>query len=237
MERRESRSATGKIARVDNRQTKQMIVANAYLNDGGEAVAFIDESYLAPSFEIASKSSPFYLMTAYVIPRADLASMRSDLEEDFGSFWHSTQEHRSGEGRERIRAFATYVGGGDEAIIVSLLCPVDEADGDAEGARAKCFSELLSALSSGEHCPRVTLAVFEERKFMNQRAADGATVKAAYRDGVIPRGFRVLPTSPSIEPLLWLPDVVSFALYQRQARTGFDYANAFEARVIELRVK
>jgi len=222
---------------VNIRQTQQGILATAYKNDGGDAVAYIDESYLAPSFDIKSKSQPFYLMTAYVVPKSDLDTMRDDLSNEFGSFWHSTQEHQSEEGRARIGAFASYVAEGREAIIVSLLCPVDESDGDAEKARAECFSALLNALASGEHCGRVTLAVFEERKYQNQRSADLATVKAAIRDKVIPRGLRVLPTSPSVECLLWLPDLVSFALYQRQAQTGFDYASGFSERIVELSVK
>ena len=221
---------------MDVRDTKRSIVASAFSNDGGDAVAFIDESYFAPSFEVKSRAEPFYLMTAYVVPKADLQNMRDDLE-DFGPFWHSTEEHQSDEGRERIAEFANYVGEGSEAIIVSLLCPVAKDDGNAELARRACFRELLAALASGEHCARVTLAVFEERKFEKQRAADASTIKSALKDGLVPRGFHALPTSPSFECLLWLPDLVSFALYQRQVQSGFTYAAAFSDRVVELRVK
>ncbi|MCW3038314.1 MAG: hypothetical protein JWM31_219, partial [Solirubrobacterales bacterium] len=78
----------------------------------------------------------------------------------------------------------------------------------------------------------VALVIFEERRHMSQRNADERTIKEARRADEIPRSMSVRPASPSDERLLWLPDLVSFALYQRQARTGHNYAEAFYDRVV-----
>lgn len=212
---------------------KRTQLQNAYANNRGAAVAFIDESYLGPSFDVQTPVTAFYLMTAYVIPVDLIEPMRGDLPEVVdANYWHSTNEHRDEAGRERIREFTRYVGEGDEAVVVALQRPIEPTDTNGETARRACWQALLPALASGEHCDPISLAIFEERKYQSQRNADEMSVKQLRRDGLIPRTMQVLATSPSYERLLWLPDVVSFALYQSYGAARYDYAEPFVQRVV-----
>jgi hypothetical protein len=211
-------------------QVKIRQLTSAYDNDRGNVVAYIDETYLAPSRMLGPV--PFYYATAFVIEKRDQQPMRDDLVAIVGKeFWHTTQAHQSEEGRAKIRELADYIGEGTDAIVVAKKCPVDVFDRDAERARAECMTSLLSALSCGAHCETVSLAIFEERKFMPQRNADESTIKAARRGGLIDRNMRVLPTSPTYERLLWLPDVVSFALYQQATNSGHDYLTPYRGNI------
>lgn len=208
------------------------MLREAYRSDASQAVAFVDESYLAPGSQVGGR--PFYLMVAYVVPVEDLEGMRRDLPSVVQStYWHSTEAHRSEEGLVRLREFADYIGEGGESIVVAVEVDAEAMTEDA--ARESCFIRLLQALGSGEVCEPVTLVVFEERKYMNQRGFDQAVVKRARASGAIPRTVRVLPMSPSVEKLLWLPDLVAYAL--NHLRTGRDTSMAapFLSRVVEVR--
>lgn len=214
---------------------KKTLLLKAYENNRGSSVAFIDESYLAPSFSIGTSAPTFYLMTAYVIAVEELEPMRDDLHDLVGGdYWHSTNSHRSPAGQEKIREFTSFVGDGDEALIVALQRPIDSRDSNGEVARSECWRALLPVLSGGNYCDPVSLAIFEERKFQKQRNADEMSIKTVRNDGLIPRTMQVCPTSPTYERLLWLPDVVSFALYQSYGAVRTDYAQPFADRVIEI---
>lgn len=216
-------------------EAKKSLLRHAYENNRGTSVAFIDESYLAPSFEISARTRPFYLMTAYVIPVDELEVMRDELPEIVGAkYWHSTNSHRDAIGREQILKFTRYVGDGNEPLIVALQRPIAPEDSDGELARRDCWQALLPALSGGQHCDPVSLAIFEERKFQSQRNADEMSIKHTRNADLIPRTMQVHPSSPTYEPLLWLPDVVSFALYQSYSAVRADYAEPFAGRVIEI---
>lgn len=208
---------------------KQLV--DAYANHNGKCVAYIDESYVAPSSDRGTRRT-FYLITAYVIDVDWIEEIRDALPTIVGAnFWHSTDSHRTEEGKQKIRSFANYVGEGDEPVIVSMQRPIDISDSDGEAARRSCFKNLLSLLASGTHCNTVELAIFEERKYASQRNADARTVSDAIRESLIPRSMRVLATSPTYEKLLWLPDIVSFALYHDHFETQFEYAQPFRSRV------
>lgn len=216
--------------------TRMLLLSQAYANNTGDLVAFIDESYASPSFGFPPAST-FYLATAYVIPVKDLNARRSDLPTVIdGNFWHSTEAHQSEGGRAKIARLINYIADGDETIIVAAKKPIDVKDSDGEIARQLCLTELLSALSHGRSCDPVALAILEERKFNSQKNADQRTVTAARTSGQIDRHMRVLPTSPSTEWLLWLPDVVSFALYQQFAGRSNEYAGPISGRVQLIRV-
>lgn len=220
---------------MDQRELRRAALEHAYAGNQGTSVAFIDESYLAPAFGVTTSSEPFYIMAAFVVPVGSIDVMRDDIEDVVGAkYWHSTEAHRTDHGQELILDFTGYIGEGDEPVIVTLRRPIHEEDSDGEVARGDCMRALLAALSSGDHCDPISLAIFEERKFATQRNADEATIKAARADGVIPRHMHVMPMSPTYERLLWLPDVASFALYQHQAGVRSDYALPFYERVIEI---
>lgn len=104
---------------------RMLLLSHAYANNTGDLVAFIDESYAAPSFGFALAST-FYLATAYVIPVKDLDAMRSDLPGVIdGNFWPSTEAHQSEGGREKIARLINYIANGDETIIVAAMKPID----------------------------------------------------------------------------------------------------------------
>lgn len=217
-------------------EVRKQLLSQAYANNTGGVVAYIDESYLAPSFAF-SGASAFYLATAYVIPTEDLDAIRSDLPGVIGgSFWHSTEAHQSEAGREKIVRLIDYIAEGDERVIVAVKKPINDTDGDGERARQQCLTELLSALSRGLACDPVSLAILEERKFSNQKAADQKTISLARSDTKIDRHMRVLPTSPSAERLLWLPDVVSYAFYRQWAGLQSNYAEPLTGRVTLIEV-
>lgn len=222
---------------VTQAEVRELLLSQAYANNTGDVVAFIDESYLAPSFGFPGATT-FYLAAAYVIPIEDLDTIRSDLPGVVDStFWHSTEAHQSEVGRERIAHLISYIAEGDETIIVAAKNPIDASDGDGEIARQQCLTELLSVLSSGLVCDPVSLAILEERKFGSQKAADQKTITLARAGGHIDRHMRVLPTSPSAERLLWLPDVVAFALYRQWAGAQGDYVGPISDRVRLIEVK
>jgi hypothetical protein len=171
-------------------------------------------------------------VSAYVIPVADLDPLREDLLDLVGAaYWHSTEAHMTADGQAKLLELAEYVGAGDEPVIVAARQPIDSDDVNGERARAECLTALLGALASGEFCEPTSLVVFEERKFASQRNADERTIKAARAANLIPRNMQVLPSSPTYEKLLWLPDIVCFALYQSMSRKGRAYVSPFEKRI------
>ncbi len=213
------------------KEARELLLSQAYANNTGNVVAFIDESYAAPSsgYPVATT---FYLATAYIVPIIDLDAMRSELPDITGStFWHSTEAHQTEDGRENISRLIDYIVEGDETIIVAAKSPIDVEDGDGEQSRQQCLTELLSTLSNGRLCDPVALAILEERKYNSQKNADEKTISVARKTERIDRHMRVLPASPSAERLLWLPDVVSFALYQEFAKNERDYSEPISDRV------
>lgn len=208
-------------------------LSEAYRNNAGTHVAFVDESYLAPGFAGGAQTSPFYVMTAYVIPVPDLDIMRRDIIDISGRrFWHSTQAHQSRDGREKLRELTRYIGEGTEPLVVSVLLETFGALFDAENAREACFCRLLDSLARGEHCAPVSLVVFEERKHQTDRNFDARIVSRARAQGLVPRSMHVMPMSPSVEPLLWLPDVVSFAVNHQLSARQLAYVRPFVERLI-----
>jgi hypothetical protein len=219
---------------VGIKEVREIQLADAYTNSKGASVAYIDESYVAPAAAIDTVA-PFYLVTAYVIPADWQEDIREALPEVVGAnYWHSTQAHQSDDGREKIRHFAEYIAEGNEPVIVSMQKEISATDADGEKARSNCFKHLLAALAGGNHCDEIDLAIFEERKYATQRNADARTISEARSEGMIPRTMRVLPTSPSFERLLWLPDLVSFALYRSHSAHQHDYVEPFKERITTL---
>lgn len=215
-----------------NTSIKRTMLQERYRNAGQKDIAYIDESYLAPNAHHA-QSDTFYLMTACVLSAAVLEPIRLDLDSIIEEgYWHTTDAQRDPQLRPKVQELCDYiaVGGDEERIIVTVQSPIDPADTDAEEARARCFEELLVSLA--ELNPTVGLAVYEERRFQKQRSADERTIKQARRRSPSARALATFAASPSDEHLLWLPDVVSFALYQRHGATRWShYATPFIERV------
>lgn len=219
---------------MTEREVRKAQLASAYANNGGSCVAFVDESYLTPSFAAAQGSESLYLMAAYIVPVDDLDTMRDELPNVVGAtYWHSTEANQSAAGRDRIGDLTTYIGEGTETIVVCIRRPVAKGDVNGELARRAVFTELLRALGRGHHCAPVSLVVFEERKGTKNRNADAKTIREARSDESV-RSMHVLPMSPAAERLLWLADMASFALYQRHAKGRGECAAPFIERVREV---
>lgn len=211
------------------------LLTEAYRNNAGSHIAFVDESYLTPGFAVDTTIPPFYVMTAYVIPVTELDIMREDIVELSGRrFWHSTEAYRSEDGREKLRSFTRYIGDGSEPLIVSVQLDVSASDFEADRSREACFRRLLQALAMGEHCDPISLVVFEERKHQSDRNFDARIISRARSEGLIPRTIRVMPMSPAVEPLLWLADVVSFAVNHELSARERSFLKPFAERLITI---
>jgi len=204
--------------------TKKTLLENAYSRlGGGSYVAFVDESYVIP--EISNENASFYILTAYIAPVRLHSAVRDDLVAIVDDeYWHTTEAHVAGKG-ELIHDLCRYIseGGDDEAILIALKAPIsDSVDGDEE-ARKACFASLLGELHSGARVPRTQLVVVEERRHQGQRAADVKAVKDIRATGAIGQ-IVVHFTSPSVERLLWVPDIVSFAQNHKERGVPSGYA-------------
>lgn len=208
------------------------LLQRAYAANKLPHVAYIDESYLLPSNRFAQ--TPFYVVTAYIAPCADLNFIRSDLQKIVGgTYWHTTDAHRDEARRPVIEELCRYIGEGkdDERIVISVKRPIEVVDSDGELARKHCLTELFAALSAGAICHQVALAVMEQRKDQKHRNADAATIKAARASGRIDRNMHVVPLSPTIESLLWVPDVASFAVNHLYRGPEFNYVANFKHKI------
>lgn len=205
-------------------ETRRRLLGSAYerLKDDS-FVAFVDESYVVP--ENAHGSKTFYIATAYVAPVGIHEDVRADLAHIVdGDYWHTTEAHTAGNS-EKIHELCAYISeaGPDEGFLLAIKSPMGEGGEADEEARVACLTALLSQLHSGTMVPRPALVVIEERRHQGQRAKDAKTIKAIRRDGLI-GNMVVVFTSPSIESLLWVPDIVSFAQNHRERGIDTNYA-------------
>ncbi|RAN79366.1 hypothetical protein B5P43_15780 [Bacillus sp. SRB_336] len=201
---------------MDIQRTRHLTLQNAYSRCGSAAVAFLDESFRGPDEHTGE--SPFYLMTAVVVEKNDMEAIRKDLGEIAdGSYWHTTEAYQTNTGAERIMSMLQYLADGDEPLVVALRRGLDETVRTLEEARALCLTKLASTLSASAQDRRTDLLVLEERKNRDLRGLDEKTIRAARSSGAVPRNLVFHQTSPSCERLLWLPDLVSFALRREVA--------------------
>ncbi|NLE81840.1 MAG: hypothetical protein GX610_20120 [Rhodococcus sp.] len=209
-------------------QAKGDILAEAYRRSRGP-VAYLDESYQVPDPNNPGAKT-FYLFSAVVVERDAMAELRVGLRRIAGStWWHTTAALQHAEGQRRTRDMLSFLADGFEACVIAHRIPVSVHDHTAEEARRACYRGLATDLTTeipGEWAP-VELIVLEERNTMNLRGKDKKNHNELVAEKLIPRNARLLQTSPGIERLLWLPDLVS-AAYRRtithrdHTRTLFD---------------
>ncbi len=196
-------------------QTPQQQLSDLYDRAQGTMVAFIDESYRAPSQAIGGGS--FYLLTAVLFPRAHLDAIRTSLETlSGGGRWHTTDEAQTELGRERIIKMSAQIAKCG-AVVVAIQDSIPAGDKNAEAARERCFEVLLSQLCGSGSLDPDGLVVFERRRDSHQRNSDNATIRSLRREGRIPQSLLVHPASPADETLLYAPDIAAWAL--RRAHT------------------
>lgn len=208
------------MAQSRTNETQRLIVESAYKRLKDDAfVAFVDESYVAP--ENAHGSKTFYIATAYVAQVKVHAGVRSDRNVIVGgTYWHTSESHAAGDSA-KIQELCKYISdaGESEAFLLAIKTPIANVANTDEKAREECLTALLSQLHLGQLVPRPQLVVAEERRHGGQRNADERTIKAIRRQNLIGT-MRVLFTSSSVESLLWVPDIVSFA--QNHSERGID---------------
>ncbi|GAC85223.1 hypothetical protein GP2_031_00350 [Gordonia paraffinivorans NBRC 108238] len=191
------------------------ILAEAYRGTKNP-VAYLDESYQAPD-PITAHRSTFYLFTAVIVAHESMDELRDGLRQIADSnWWHTTDALQEPRGLAATKDMLDFLAEGGETCVVAHQVPVDSSDHDAEEARRACYRALGTELAAGKPggWDPVELFVLEKRNQSNFRNKDAKNHKELVREQAIPRHTRLLQTSPSIERLLWLPDLVS-AAYRR----------------------
>lgn len=192
---------------------KASILTEAYRRTKSH-VAYLDESYQAPD-PIEQHRKTFYLFTAVVVAQGDMEELRHGIREIAGSSrWHTTDALLTTAGRQATADMLGFLADGKESCVIAHQVAVDHADHDAEDARRACYRSLATELAAGRagSWDPVELLVLEERNQSNFRNKDDKNHKELIRESLVPRNTRLLQTSPNVERLLWLPDLVSAAL-------------------------
>lgn len=187
---------------------------SAYRYNTDRPVAYLDESY-----RVERPGATYYLMTAAVVQADQRDIVRHDIcEIADGNYWHTTEALRTSQGVTTTRTFLDYLGDpkGTETYFIALEQPIQPTDTTGEQARANCLTELMSTLNSKDSpTGSVDLFVLEERLHRKMINRDAGTKDRAIKSGRIRPGTRLFQTSPSVEQLLWLPDLVCSAYRQQ----------------------
>jgi len=209
-------------------ETRRRLLSDAYRRLRPEAhVAFVDESYVVP--DVAHGARTFYIATAYVSPVRLHQPVRDDLGAIVdGSYWHTSEAHAAGR-TATIHELCEYLAGAedDEAFLLAVQSPIEDAPSGDELAREACLTALLASLHEGQLTPRPSLVVAEERRHQGQRARDLRTIKSMRQAQLIGQ-MQVMFTSPAVESLLWVPDIVAFAQSHHERGSNAGYVSPLE---------
>jgi hypothetical protein len=204
---------------VQQNAVKRDIVAEAYRRCRGP-VAYLDESYQVPD-PVVAPTETFYIFTAVIVTFDQMDELREGLREIAEStWWHTTKALLREEGRAKTREMLEFLAEGQETCIIAFQVPLTGEDHDGEAARRACYRGLAVELAAGREnaWAPVDLLVLEERNQNNFRAKDRLNRRLNHKELIseklIPQPTRLLQTSPGVERLLWLPDLVSSA-YRR----------------------
>lgn len=198
--------------RVGYDRTMRDTLAEAYTRTRGP-VAYLDESYQAPD-PVITTANTFYIFTAVVVHHEDMDELRKGLEDIAGGrYWHTRDALAATKGRQQTEDMLGFLADGSEACVIAHRVPVDATDHDAEQARRACYRGMAMELARGAEgkWDPVELLVLEQRNQKNFRNKDRKNHSELVAEAKIPRHTRQIQVSPSLERLLWLPDVVSMA--------------------------
>lgn len=206
-------------------------LGDAYAQNKGKPIAYLDETYRARADR--PDEVPFYLVTAVIVEPKDRAGLTSDLLHIVGgNRWHTTDNLKREEDRPKVLELCKYLGEGAEPCLIACKVEAHSGNDDPEEMRRLCMLALLGALwSGGDTWPAVELMVLERRVDAALVSADQHTMKVAKSEGVVGRAARLVQVSPSLEPLLWLPDLVSSATRQKIVHDNGVYYDEF-ARLV-----
>ena len=201
-------------------------LANFYQRTSGH-IAFIDESYRSPNQDLGVGNNTYYLLTAVVIRRTKVATVRARLLEIAGARkWHTTKEAQTAAGREKVLEMCRYLAQHSMSI-VAVETKIETRDRDAEQARAACMETLFQFLCANI-LPDDGLVVYERRQ-APQQPADRATVHRLRSRELIHPNLIVHPGSPATEALLWAPDIVAWATRRVFAEGRTEYVEPLKA--------
>lgn len=213
-------------------------------------VAFLDESYRLRK-DCRPGEQPFYAIAAIVLPVTSHQAVRDSLRAiAAGTFWHTVDLQQSTQGRAQIEKMTDYLASyADPCVVAVRHTPHDEEE--AVGMRATSLTALLAALGglaadqitadphrigaqpSMPKLPATHMMVLERQRRREDTARDLHTVTEARRRGLIGRHYPVRHVSPTVEHLLWLPDLVSH-IYRRYITHGEDLVTQLDAQTITI---
>lgn len=147
-------------------------------------------------------------------------------------YWHTTERLKDEKNHAKVLELCQYLGEGSEPCVIACKLEDSGGSGDAEEMRRACMLALLGALwSGGNGWPAVEPVVLERRSEATQVGADQHTMKLAKSQERVGRSARLVQVSPSLEPLLWLPDLVSSATRQKIIWKNDKFYNEFSKQV------
>ena len=175
-------------------------LAIAYVRNK-KPVAFIDESY-----QSVHEGLPFYLVSAVMIePRMLDAARETCLEIAEDYWWHTTDAFQSRK-LDRIYEFLSYLALTEINNVVAIQSLIH--NNNLEHARREC---LIQAVKAAEDFG-TGLVVLERRQSQKSQRSDTSLFAKASQDDQIGKHLRFFQVSPSVEQLLWLPDVLSWSI-------------------------
>ncbi len=204
-------------------------------NSDAERIAFIDETFVEPSYDDNGKLHPgYYAIAAVVVEADDIAKFREDYASSFGgiNYWHTTdavnnrglEEDPDPENPSRkyspwhvhknIRPMLDTLGrntkDGQNIVTLNFNIPYtddpDELQRFRDAARAEAITALTTHLTHAD--PPTTTFVFEKTKAGDDK--DIETLNRLEKAGIIPRINKIF-AHPSEEPLLWGADLLAWA--------------------------
>lgn len=176
-------------------------------------IAFLDESYRIVEQQPALS---FYIISAALIRVSEMQSARGRLIYTAGEpYWHTTELARE---KEFSKITSMLKAANDVSEIFVIAVNIDFDNSEIEVARKEALVQLASQLLLND----VNLAILETRNTRKRQNADAATLSKATAAGFI-GGIRLVQASPRVEPLLWIPDLVSWALRQHVMGTKWDW--------------
>ncbi|MDO5676333.1 MAG: hypothetical protein Q4G35_02360 [Propionibacteriaceae bacterium] len=196
-------------------------------------MAYVDETYRDGQFG----ETPFYVLTAVVLaPEVRYATRAALMSIVPDGYWHTTDALMTESGRKTTRELVGFMAEYKDPCILSVRHELQDFT-SLESMRASCLRTLMSALSQGRSTDPgwdpVRLVIMEARRHQKDQARDQHTARQARSEGILPRTFELFHTSPTLEQLLWLPDLVC-AAYRRRLTHGEDYLDPLESQMVIL---
>lgn len=177
--------------------------------DSHGPVAFLDESFLAPS----QWHDSFYILAAAVFERDSLDTVRTELRRIARrARWHAAERGRSASGQQQVKRMANYLATVCTPVIV-VLDELAKSDRSAEAGRAQAFRTLLDELAE-THIYLDGLAVYERRVPGTMQQNDDLILGQIRAEGSSSAKLRLVGISTKREPLLWAPDTICWAFRQ-----------------------